>query len=79
MPLFYEGAGSGKVRAITHINNVSADVSVAGNGVLGDSSPLYLDDMYEGELMVLFMDLSASGQVLLVAGSLGCDETSLVL
>jgi len=57
VPLFYEGAGSGKVRAMTHINNVSADVTVPGNGVLGSSRPLYLDDIYEGELMVLFMDL----------------------
>jgi len=58
VPLFYEG--SGKVRAVTVLTNTSLDASNPGNTATGIAQPAYLDDPYEGELLVLFMDMLAN-------------------
>ncbi|CAE8596147.1 unnamed protein product [Polarella glacialis] len=58
VPLFY--AGQGRVRAVTVVQNMSQDAAgTPENAATGLAAPSYLDDAYEGELMVLFIDLLA--------------------
>eukprot|EP00440_Ansanella_granifera_P039897 gb/GFBE01043272.1/.p1 GENE.gb/GFBE01043272.1/~~gb/GFBE01043272.1/.p1 ORF type:complete len:605 (+),score=123.24 gb/GFBE01043272.1/:1-1815(+) len=60
VPLFYAGAGTGAVRAVTTIRNTSQEAWATNNTATGgEAYPPFLDDVYEGELMVLFMDLLA--------------------
>lgn len=57
--LFYDGKGSGQVRAVTKIHNTSRDILEPSNAAKDTEEAYILDDPYEGELMVLFMDLLA--------------------
>lgn len=60
VPLFYEGAGSGLVREEAGIFNLSADVAGNPTNSYSIGPPhYYLVDPFEGELMVVFMDLIA--------------------
>lgn len=54
--MFYNGKGSGKVRAIAQFKN-STIPAAAGPENFVDKAAFGLDDPYEGEMMVLFMDL----------------------
>jgi len=54
--LFYDGAGSGAVRAIAHVRNLSLPASASSNNSFSDENST-LSDAYEGEMMVLFIDL----------------------
>jgi len=53
--LFYNGNGSGTVRALTWLRNRSVDATDPTNS--WTYSSYVLDDAFEGEMMVLFMDL----------------------
>mmetsp|Transcript_67977 Transcript_67977/g.126958 ORF Transcript_67977/g.126958 Transcript_67977/m.126958 type:complete len:558 (-) Transcript_67977:36-1709(-) len=57
--IFYHGEGSGRVRTVTQMRSTSLPPSDPSNYFLrrGDASANWLDDPYEGELMVLFMHL----------------------
>lgn len=60
VPLFYAGRGTGAVRAVSKIVNTSRDAfNASDNAETMMVYPAFLDDAYEGELMVLFMDLLA--------------------
>mmetsp|Transcript_23573 Transcript_23573/g.42586 ORF Transcript_23573/g.42586 Transcript_23573/m.42586 type:complete len:639 (+) Transcript_23573:53-1969(+) len=54
--LFYNGLGSGTVRALTWMTNLSVDAALGPENAYTES-PYILDDAFEGELMVLFMEL----------------------
>lgn len=54
--MFYNGKGSGKVRAIAQFKNGSIPASAGPENFL-DMAGYGLSDPYEGEMMVLFMDL----------------------
>jgi len=57
VPVFYGGRGTGALRAVTKIRNTAQDAVNASNYETVAVHPEYLDDAYEGELLVLFVDL----------------------
>eukprot|EP00440_Ansanella_granifera_P008854 gb/GFBE01009595.1/.p1 GENE.gb/GFBE01009595.1/~~gb/GFBE01009595.1/.p1 ORF type:complete len:663 (+),score=130.69 gb/GFBE01009595.1/:2-1990(+) len=54
--LFYNGQGSGTVRSIANLHNRSVDAATGPQNAWSDANYV-LNDAYEGEMMVLFVDL----------------------
>eukprot|EP00437_Effrenium_voratum_P007366 CAMPEP_0181437902 /NCGR_PEP_ID=MMETSP1110-20121109/21625_1 /TAXON_ID=174948 /ORGANISM="Symbiodinium sp., Strain CCMP421" /LENGTH=621 /DNA_ID=CAMNT_0023561557 /DNA_START=42 /DNA_END=1907 /DNA_ORIENTATION=+ len=54
--LFYEGAGSGQVRSIATLRDVKVDAATSPGNAYNDAGYV-LWDAFEGEMIVLFMDL----------------------
>lgn len=54
--MFYKGAGSGAVRTIANVRNLSLPASASPDNFFSDVN-FSLNDAYEGEMMVLFIDL----------------------
>lgn len=57
VPIFYAGSGTGALRAVARIRNTTQDALNASDYETVPLHPSYLDDAYEGELLVLFVDL----------------------
>jgi len=61
--MFYHGQGQGRVRSVVRIRNMDLQQIESSNYLLepvdgrGESAAVWLDDPFEGELMVLFMHL----------------------
>jgi len=57
--IFYAGRGTGALRAVSRIRNTTHDATNASGYETVPVHPAFLDDAYEGELLVLFVDLLA--------------------